>query len=82
MKTHTFEEKDKKFLLTIKTEFLNQCPDPENYTLWDLLVKFKMNRYLHNSEGPAVVRLKDNFLQYWEQGQFITDTNLLKREGK
>lgn len=65
--------KDKRFQFTVKSEFLQDCPNPEEQEAYDLLVKYKINQYLHNPTGPAVIRHKDNFSEYFINGQRASD---------
>lgn len=62
--TYTFNDKEKKFQLTVSKDFLETCPNPEKYTHQQLNADFYMFRYLHNPDGPAVIRLRDGRKEY------------------
>lgn len=68
METYTFQTLDKTHTLTVKKEFLQKCPNPEDYSMLDLNSKFLLLIYLHNESGPAVIRHQDNFQEEWLNG--------------
>lgn len=72
METSTFNSADGKYSFTVKTEFLKKCPDYLTMPTFDLMTKFKMNQFLHNTSGPAAVRLKDGRVDYWVEGQIVS----------
>jgi hypothetical protein len=68
----SFVSGDGKMEFTVKTAFKEKCPDPEKHKIYELMTTFKLNQYLHNPAGPAMVRLKDNRQEYWIDGQILT----------
>jgi hypothetical protein len=69
----TFKPADQKFLLTVKSEFRNKCPNPEKLDTYELMTRYRLNQFLHNPVGPAIVRLKDNYIEYWLEGQKVSE---------
>lgn len=77
---YTFKDKDQRYELSVKTEFLQKCPKPEDYTAFELNEQFYMWKYLHNPDGPAIIRFdqkdKDDPTQprheYWINGESYT----------
>jgi len=55
--TYTFNDKDNLFKFTVKKEFLEKCPNPEQQDLESLVVNFDFKNFLHNPLGPAVTYL-------------------------
>lgn len=78
--TITFITKDKKFEFTVKSEFLEKCPNPTEHSQYDLMTKFKANQFLHNPHGAAIHRLKDGFKDYWIDGNHATAEEAKKIE--
>lgn len=72
--TYTFQDKENKFEFTVRTRFLENCADPQNYNIHDLLTKFKLNQYFHNLEGPALIRFRDSVKEYWIDGIRVFDS--------
>lgn len=68
---HTFQSGDQRFQFTVKGDFLKKCPTPETVETYELMTKYKLNQFLHNPMGPAITRLKDNFVEYWLDGQLV-----------
>jgi hypothetical protein len=68
---HLFRDKDNRFQLSVKSEFLKECPNPETYTIYELHTKFYLIKYLHNEQVPAVVRQKDGKEQFWMNGRCV-----------
>ncbi len=58
--TTTIRVKDKNCVLdiTVKSELLEKCPNASSLTTKDLFVEHKLNQYIHNTLGPAVVRFE------------------------
>lgn len=66
--TVTFQDVEKKYTLTVKSEFLQDCPNPSELTHQDLNIKHNMFKHFHNENGPAIVRHRDNREEYWLNG--------------
>jgi hypothetical protein len=64
--------------LSVKTDFLNKCPNPEEHTAYELFDQFNVSNYLHNTEGPAFIDLGDNEEKYFINGKFFTKENFNK----
>lgn len=77
MNTITFRTADGRYNLTVKEEFLTRCPEPTKIDTYKLMTEYKLNQFLHNPKGPAILRLKDNCPEYWINGQRVT-----KEEGE
>ena len=58
------------FTLTVKKEFLNSCPEPEKFNLLKLKIEHQFITFLHNENGPAVIREADGKIteEYWVDG--------------
>lgn len=80
METYTFKTKNKRFQITVKKEFLKECPNPEDYMSLDLNKDFYMFKYLHNETGPAVIRFKKDDLDTVERSEFWLDGSLLEKD--
>lgn len=70
---YTFKTGDNKFQFTVKAEFLKKCENPTTVSIHDLLTVHKLNQYLHNTSGPAITRLRDNLMEYWVDGQKVSE---------
>lgn len=70
---HTFTTLDKDFTLTVKGEFLKNCPEPDKVKLVDLLTTHRATQYFHNPTGPAIIRHTDNHQEYWIDGRKVND---------
>lgn len=68
----TFKTKDSKFEISVKGEFLTQCPNPGNFDHVELITKFRIPEYFHNPSGPAIVRAKDGKTEYFINGKILT----------
>lgn len=68
---HTFKDVNNRFSFTVKSEFLQKCPNPSTQTCYDLFSKFYLLGYIHNPKGPAVINLKTNEDSYWIDGRLI-----------
>lgn len=62
---------------TVKKEFLNVCAEPHKKHVVDLLGEFNLPKYLHNTNGPAIVDLThsipENREQYWIDGKRLKE---------
>lgn len=56
--TVSIQDKQKRFTLVVKKEFLTKCPDPGKHTVMELHKDFNCLSYLHNEAGPAVISHK------------------------
>lgn len=81
MSIHTFQDVNKKYTLSVKSEFLSVCPNPHELSHFDLLSKHHLYKYLHNPEAPAVVphehnpNRQDNSPQFWLEGRYMLKEN-------
>ncbi len=83
----TISDKDNRFVLTVKPEFLEKCPEPSKHTMMELNRDYSCVTYLHNETGPAVHRNKDGREEFWLDGQCISSSNpelaeRIKHQGK
>lgn len=53
----TFRDKANLWEITVKSKFLETCPNPNNETIEDLTKKYKFYEHLHNPYGPALICL-------------------------
>lgn len=72
--------KDPSHTVTVKSEFMTKCPDPEKYSIHELHEKFFMYSHLHNPNGPAVVRHDGGPAcngpeEYWLDGKCLSKEN-------
>jgi hypothetical protein len=67
----TFQDKQKRFTLVVKKEFLKVCPNPEKKRIPELFREFNLMIYLHCETGPAVIRHRDNRREYWINGELV-----------
>lgn len=75
---HTFVSSDGRYKFTVKGDFLKKCPEPVKENVYDLMTKYKLNQYLHNPGGPAILRLADGHSDYWIDGVVVTKEEALK----
>lgn len=75
--TYTFVTSDNHFTFTVKTEFLKGCANPHEFRAYDLMTQYKVNQYLHNPAGPAIMRNSDKFSEFWLNGRQVS-----KEEGE
>lgn len=76
--TYTFDIKLAKSLhtITVKKEFLKECPNPSKEKIDVLLSKYKMSSFIHNPNGPAMIRhagKQSYYEQYWLDGHLVTE---------
>lgn len=71
--SHMFKTSDGKFEISVKSEFLSKVDKPETVDIYELMTKHKMNQFLHNTKGPAILRLKDGNSEYWINGHKLSD---------
>ena len=70
-KTYTF--KNEKVQVTVKSDFLIKCPDPESIDMFTLINDFNLFDYLHNTEGPAFVGAMSSIKLWAVHGQVFDD---------
>lgn len=72
---YKFIDLDKVFELSVKKEFLAEIPDsPEKIPMYDLLEKYHIYKWFHNTTGPAIKNLKiPQHEEYFINGQQISD---------
>lgn len=62
---------------TVKKEFLNVCSNPHEKTEAELLGDFNLPKYLHNTNGPAIVDplnlVEKNKEQFWIDGKRLKE---------
>lgn len=71
--THTFKEAKGKFVFTVKSEFLQECPNPEQFSSYELITEKKLLPNLHNPVGPAIHALVKDIKEYWLNGNKLSD---------
>lgn len=74
---HTFTTFEK-FQFTVKPEFLKVCKEPEKVDRKTLITEHNIIKYLHNPEGPAVVRLDGR--TDVDQELFVINGKIIKDE--
>src|ERR1051326_1543673 len=79
-RTHLRTNKNVQFDITVKKEFLKTCPHPEKFDTLTLNSEYYLMNYLHNTEGPAVVRLTDGATDYWMDGECLSGQPAKKGE--
>lgn len=62
-----------KYKFSVKAEFYKSCPNPTEYSIYDLMTKHKVNQYFHSTSGPALTRLKDMYEEYWVDGMKVSE---------
>jgi len=83
MDAYTFKTKNcsgSNCQLSVKSDFLNKCPNPEEYSAFELFDQFCVADYLHNTKGPAFVDLGDNEEKYFINGKPFTKENFNKEK--
>lgn len=68
MSIYTFQDKTKNFTLSVKTDMLATCSNPENFDVYELNAKYYMFKYLHNPTAPAVIRHDNGRESWWIDG--------------
>lgn len=56
--SYTFKTKCSKFELSVKHEFLKDCPNPETIDLMELLSKHFVFRHFHNETDYAIKKFR------------------------
>ena len=77
--THTFISLGNEYQFTVKEEFLNRCPVPENVNVRELITVFKLTHFLENYNGFALIRLRDRICECWVDGKCLMQVKLEKR---
>lgn len=73
MKTYKFLHPSG-FYLTVKEEFLEKCPEPDKETSEDLIYTYKIKKYLHSLDGPAIEgTLTDQKKEYRIDGKEMSE---------
>jgi hypothetical protein len=79
--THTFINQNK-FQFTVKLTWYEKLVaidiKPEEERCYDLMVKYKMNNYLHNTIGPAIIVINTGAQSYWIDGKQLTEEDAEK----
>lgn len=70
-----FQDKNKKYTLSVKKEFIEKCPNPEQYGHTELLAKFKVYLFLHNEKNPSVILNGTKEFQFWQNGKYLEKEN-------
>lgn len=73
METYTFIDKLKEFTFTVKSEFLQNCPNPETKTSYELFDDHAIYNFFHNPEGPAMVNLKNGAEEFFINGKYVKE---------
>jgi hypothetical protein len=76
--TRTFITKDKKFEFTVKSEFYDQVPNPEEFPAYDIMVEKQVHNFLHNPNGPAIVQLETKEEAYFLDGKEVSEEEAKK----
>ena len=69
----TFQNKEKTFEITVRSNFLEVCPNPGEQTIADLVRKYEFYKYMHNTTGPVIRCLipgKEKSMIYVTDGKF------------
>lgn len=72
MKTREFTSKEGKFRFTVMDSFFNSNAQPETLEIYDLLTTGRLLDFLHNPNGPAIIRLRDGRTEYWIEGNKLS----------
>jgi hypothetical protein len=57
MESYTFKTKDNVLQISVKKEFLEKCPTPDDFTAEELFDTYQVHNFLHNVEEPALIGL-------------------------
>jgi hypothetical protein len=69
----TFFDSTGRFQFTVKLEFTRKvCSRPTEYDNYDLITLFKINRYLHNTSGPAIIDTVTKNISWWLNGNKLS----------
>jgi hypothetical protein len=69
----TFISNCGRFQFTIKPEFeLKKMIRVEDWSVYELMSKFDMSKYLDNPSGPAILNFTDNNCEYWIEGEKVS----------
>lgn len=77
IKTITFTDENTMHRFTVMTDFLRYCSNPEGESAYNLMNMYKMKKFLHNEDGPAIIRLfnltapRKDREEYWIKGKKI-----------
>lgn len=70
--TYTFKTHCGNFEFTVKKEYLENVPNPNQESFEDLLTKHGIAPFLHNPTGPAILVLKNGHKEYWVDGRKVS----------
>jgi len=76
--TYTFVTNCNRFQIVIKDEFLSIVNKPEEVSIYELVAKHNLAKYLHNTQGPAISRLNTDRVEYWMDGERVPDEEAKK----
>lgn len=72
MDTITFTNSDGNCTLTVLTGFMQKHPDVQNNTMYDLVTKYHIDKYLHCTIGPALIDHWAGTEEYFLNGKQMT----------
>jgi hypothetical protein len=61
------------FQFSVKTEFLEKCPHPENERVESLFNDFNIALFVHNETGPAFINMVANREEFYLNGKQVDE---------
>lgn len=77
METKSFIANGNKYQFTVKIEFMKKV-DVTEWSVYELMSKFQMANYLHNSIGPAIIHLDTGHQEFWLNGKQVSEETASK----
>lgn len=66
------------FQFSVKTEFLEKCPEPETKQTEELFNTFNIASFVHNETGPALVNMVADRQEFYMNGKEV-DAEMAKK---
>lgn len=67
----TFISKCGSIRITVDDNFRYRCPEPEIEDFYTLIHTFKMGKFLHNTQGPAIYNMATHEAHYYLHGKQV-----------
>ena len=78
METVTFHDSKNNITFTIKSEFVETCPEFKTTPTKELVEKHNIFKFFHNPNGPSVTDHKTNTITYFLNGHLVEGEELEK----
>ena len=73
METVTFRDKNGEYTFTVKKEFLQNCPEPQNLQAFELFDNHAIYHHFHNTEGPAMIEHSSGREEFFFNAKYVKE---------